>query len=43
VRPGWNNVEAGRKILHAAESSLTTLQAADDLADAGEKVVKAVG
>jgi succinyl-CoA synthetase beta subunit len=43
VRLEGNNVEAGRKILHAAEGSLPTLQAAQDLADAGEKVVKAVG
>ena len=43
VRLEGNNVEAGRKILHAAEGSLTTLQAAEDLADAGEKVVRAVG
>ncbi len=43
VRLEGNNVEAGRAILKEASASLSTLQAAEDLADAGEKVVKAVG
>ncbi|RMH09677.1 MAG: succinate--CoA ligase subunit beta, partial [Planctomycetota bacterium] len=43
VRLEGNNVEKGRQILENAASSLTTLQAASDLRDAGEKVVKAVG
>ena len=43
VRLEGNNVEAGRKILKEAAGSLKTLQAAEDLADAGERVVRAVG
>ena len=43
VRLEGTNVEAGRKILKDAASELPTLQAADDLADAAEKVCAAVG
>ncbi len=43
VRLEGNNVDAGRKILNAASADLPTLHAATDLADAGMKIVKAVG
>ncbi|GAB4387097.1 MAG: ADP-forming succinate--CoA ligase subunit beta [Phycisphaerales bacterium] len=43
VRLEGNNVEKGRKILQDAAATLPTLQAATDLRDAGEKVVRAVG
>ncbi|KAA0217526.1 MAG: ADP-forming succinate--CoA ligase subunit beta [Leptolyngbya sp. PLA3] len=43
VRLEGNNVERGRKILKDAAATLPTLQAATDLRDAGEKVVRAVG
>ncbi|MCA9294204.1 MAG: ADP-forming succinate--CoA ligase subunit beta [Phycisphaerales bacterium] len=43
VRLEGTNVEAGKKILQDAKSSLPTMQAADDLADAAKKVCAAVG
>jgi succinyl-CoA synthetase beta subunit len=43
VRLEGNNVEAGRRILKEAAGSLKTLEAASDLGDAGERVVRAVG
>ncbi len=43
VRLEGNNVEAGRKTLHAAAADLPTLQAATDLNDGAKKVVAAVG
>ncbi len=43
VRLEGTNVKEGRALLDAAKSSLPTLQAATDLADAAEKVCKAVG
>ena len=43
VRLEGTNVDAGRKILKEAAATLPTLQAATDLKDAAEKVVKAVG
>lgn len=43
VRFEGNNVDAGRKILKEAAGSLKTLEAASDLGDAGERVVRAVG
>lgn len=43
VRLEGTNVEAGRAILNEASGALPTLQAAEDLTDAAEKVTKAVG
>ncbi|MCW5769113.1 MAG: ADP-forming succinate--CoA ligase subunit beta [Phycisphaeraceae bacterium] len=43
VRLEGTNVEAGRKLLADAKSSLPTLQPATDLTDAAMKVCKAVG
>ncbi|MEM1072087.1 MAG: ADP-forming succinate--CoA ligase subunit beta [Planctomycetota bacterium] len=43
VRLEGTNVDAGRKILSDAAADLPTLQAATDLKDAADKVVKAVG
>ncbi|MCA9311663.1 MAG: succinate--CoA ligase subunit beta, partial [Phycisphaerales bacterium] len=43
VRLEGTNVEAGKRILEDARSSLPTMQAADDLGDAARKMVAAVG
>lgn len=43
VRLEGTNVEAGKRILQGAKSSMPTMQAADDLADAAKKVCAAVG
>ncbi len=43
VRLEGTNVDAGRQLLKDAAADLPTLQAATDLGDAAEKVVKAVG
>ncbi|MFG0327753.1 MAG: ADP-forming succinate--CoA ligase subunit beta [Phycisphaerales bacterium JB037] len=43
VRLEGTNVDAGRAILKEASGALPTLQAAEDLTDAAEKVTKAVG
>ncbi len=42
VRLEGTNVEAGKRILEEARSSLPTMQAADDLGDAARKMVAAV-
>lgn len=43
VRLEGTNVESGKRILEAAKSDIPTMQAADDLGDAAQKVCAAVG